>query len=166
MLVFLVLSASHFIFVRYAKLQKRHFRSEMLKRGGKDVFAYTLEESALYKDRGGIEWEEEGKELVINGKYHEIIQITCKNGMASLFLIRDDLENKLFADHFNLNNSNPTSLPGTLLHIMGLLFVHGLHDEFIVPEIQILDFLKGETPFALSSYSRKLIKPPMFRAFI
>jgi hypothetical protein len=164
LLLLLVLSLSHFIFVRYVKTQKHHFRSQVLKMGVNDVFAYTLIESDLYKDSNGIEWKDEGKELVVNGKYHEIIQISCKNGIATLLLVPDELENKLFSTYFNLRNANPNSLPGTLLHFMGLLFFHGIQAEFNSLKMQMVLFFKGEPPFTLSSYSEKIIKPPMFTA--
>lgn len=166
LLLLLVLSASHFIFIRYVKTQKHHFRSQVLKMGKEEVFAYTMKESALLKDSKGLEWKDKGKELVLNGKYHEILRITCKNGMATLLLVEDALENKLFSDYFNLRNHDSGSLPGTLLHFIGLLYLHDFQDSRIVLKEQMLLSNKGQLPFSLSSYSERILKPPLFRISI
>lgn len=165
LLLLLMISGSHFMFVRFVKSQKHHFRAQVLKSGSKEVFAFTMPSSALYKDIKGLEWKDEGKELVLNGIYHEIVKITCENGIATVLLIPDELENQLFSDYFSLRKHDAGSLPGTLLYFMGILYFQELNDSLCVMKEVLLQCIQRELSFNLSSYTEKIIKPPLFRIF-
>lgn len=163
LLLLLLISGSHFIFACYIKSQKHQFRSQMLRTGSKDAFRYTMPSSALFRDSRGLEWKDKGKELVLNGKFHEIMEITCHKGIATLLLIPDALENQLFSDYFSLRHHNAGSLPGTLLYFMGLLFFQDLKNTLCIIREVFLQLIQTTSSFNLSTYTEKIIKPPLFR---
>ncbi len=158
--LFLAISGSHTIFIRYVKSQKLRFRTELLRTGCNAAFTYTISTTALFKDHTGIEWKDEGKELVLDGKYHEILSIVYQNNVATLLLMPDAMENQLFSHYFYLRHTNDGALPGVLFHLMGLLFLHHLPSTFCVLEGQVLHTLNDGIQVDVTSFTEKIIKPP------
>ena len=97
----LLVSLRFVIFSACIQLQKPHFRQEaLLQSTGKDVRLFKIPLSALFVDGSGIEWKDRNKEVVIEGKFYEVITVIRKAGHADLFLIEDKGENDLFVEFF------------------------------------------------------------------
>ncbi len=160
--VLLMMSSSHFIFIRYIKTQKNIFRTQLLSQAEPKIFNYTIPETLLYLNLNGLEWKDEGKELVLNGKYHEILKITSQHGMATLTLVPDEIENERFKSYFNIHTSNNKHFSGFLFYLMGLLYLNQIPVLFNCILENTNYVFQNTVSFYLDAFLKRAIKPPLF----
>jgi len=156
------MSSSHLLFMKYIKTQKKIFRSQLLMQEETKMFEFTIGETLLYQDMNGLEWKDEGKELVFNGKYHEILKITYQNGMATLTLVPDEIENERFTSYFNIQTSKNKNFAGFLFYLMGLLFIPQIPFQLNTTFEKTCKALQCKVSFYLDGFLQRAIKPPLY----
>ena len=125
LLLFLLLglSGSYFLFVGYLKSQKREFRRLSLQQNHIAHRQLSLDRSWYLQNANGLEWKEEGKELLVGSKYYEVLKAEFNGAQVILTLIPDKEESRLFSTYLGLQNVDPFSLPGILFQLISLLFL-------------------------------------------
>ena len=88
------------------KFQKKTFRHSTLIHNKKKQKVFIISMQSLFVDNNEIEWKENNKEIVVNGKYHEVIEIKKDKNFYQVFAIEDNEENKLFYQFFISENLN------------------------------------------------------------
>ncbi len=103
--LFLILSIV-FVTARFSmlqftiKLHKKSFRYSTLIHNKKQLKVISIPSQSIFADSDGIEWKENNKEIVINGKYHEVVEIKKNQNSFQVFVIEDDEENLMFYKYF------------------------------------------------------------------
>jgi hypothetical protein len=111
------------LFNTYVRSQKQEFRKKTIEQYSKDLIQLQVKSEDLYKSKAGFEWEKNNKELVINGLYHEVLCVRMSGNTATIMILPDTAENKLFAGYFCEQKNTQQD------HPMMLLF-HFLFIEF------------------------------------
>lgn len=94
------------VFTSYIKSQKSDFRKTVLNANSQAIVTLEIPHAQLYKNTKGLEWKEKNRELVIHGKYHDVVRIEKGKCSATIYLLPDTLENELYAKYFETQNSN------------------------------------------------------------
>lgn len=123
-----MLGVTLFVALRFAvlhsvvKIQKKQFRHTALMQQKSEWITLTFNSEELYKDTKGVEWKENNKEIVINGKYHEVVSIEKKNGKYCVNIIDDRKENELFRDFFD-KIEKKGQLTDCILYVLAMNFI-------------------------------------------
>lgn len=97
----LVFVAARFSLLQFTiKLHKKNYRYSTLIHNKKQLKVISIPCQSIFIDNKGIEWKENNKEIVINGKYHEVIEIKKNKNFYQVFIIEDDEENLMFYKYF------------------------------------------------------------------
>jgi hypothetical protein len=100
--VLLLLSSSRFIiFNHYMGKQKETFRQKALLTNAKALSVLRIGKKDLYVDGSGREWKDGNRELLLNGKFHEVVAIKEDGRSVLLYLIEDSRESQLFHEFNN-----------------------------------------------------------------
>ncbi|MGE0567996.1 MAG: hypothetical protein AB7O73_08600 [Bacteroidia bacterium] len=148
------------LFTSYLHFKKIEFRQLTISNNtSKKTLTIPLEN--LFVNESGFEWENNNKELVIDGIYHEVLSITKFDNKAHITIIEDKAENELFHRFFASSQTAKSSLyhfAGWIL--FGYLESHPLQfSEFIPAEINI--HLKKLTCSLSTGFTQNFIKPPI-----
>lgn len=159
-LLFTVIAFKFLVFNSFIQSHKKDFREQLIEQSSEKIFVVKIALRNLLIDKPGFDWKENGKELVINGVYHEVIKIQKNDDHALISLIEDSQENELFNRYFCLNKD----MQDEYSDLMKLLFDLDCVDQktgyniqayFINNENEILYFM-----FSESDFLEELIKPP------
>ncbi len=108
---------SYILYKGYLKAYKADFRTYInLHQQHLPLVKHIIQKSELYVNTKLIQWEDEDKEVVINGKLYDVISSTIIKNTVELSLLEDTNEQgikKEFASSFDLTNSksnNPIKL--------------------------------------------------------
>ena len=143
----------------YAKNSKSAFRKHALESGMEKLDLYFAP-SQLYKDKAGIEWKDQGTELLLNNVFYEIISVQKKGQLMQVKVVEDKRENHLFSFFFKFQKKNRKTL-NDLFKLM-----HSLNYE--ASEVLCTAPLYGSSTKPMlpddadptPSYSPSLLKPP------
>ncbi len=124
----LILCLRFVIFETYISTHKQRFRIEALQRNEKAVKTLAVPLHELYKDFGGIEWKDQNRELVVNGKYHEVLHVEKRGQDALVFIIEDTEEDLLFAEFFSENDDQKNNFNLLTAFLFGLNFTSQFPD--------------------------------------
>lgn len=155
----LLIAGRHAFFMSYMKSQKTLFRAANFKNNLKQTKTVEIALADLFKDKNGLVWKEHRKELVIEGKYHEVVFIQKKKNKVLVFIIEDEKENQLFETFFSLHKSK-TNFFVDLIKILGqLTFLKQTTDQL---HFTVSYFKKTvQNPLLiLKNFQTQLIKPP------
>ncbi len=124
MLILFLLCFRFVSFNGYISSQKKALRAQLItKADARDLIHLKMKRSSLYQNTGILEWKENGRELVIDGLYHEVIAVKFCGDLAEVCLIEDKAENRLFAQFFSIEKDNGkhfAELSGALLSLVYL----------------------------------------------
>ncbi|MBA2611939.1 MAG: hypothetical protein H0U95_08215 [Bacteroidetes bacterium] len=150
-------------FISYIQVQKSGFREELIMNNTQQLSEIKFTAADIYISKNGFEWKEKNKELLINGKYHEVISVTKVNDHFVVKIIADKTENKLFEKFFALNKN---AQKGYVDLVKLLLSFNYLND---IPLNTVAIFCVGniKKPHAVFAFTStyfllKQIKPPQF----
>ena len=160
LLVFTILAFKFLFFTSFIKSHKKDFRKQLIEQSSEKVFVLKIALHELLVDKPGFDWKEKGKELVINGVYHEVVKIKKFDDHALVSLIEDSQENEMFNKYFCLNKN----MQNEYSDLMKLLLDFGYIDQKINYNIQSY-FVNSENAsmdviFSESDFLNKIIKPP------
>ncbi len=119
------------------KVQKKQFRKTVLLQQINELKQITVSADDLYKDTKLIEWKENNKEVVINGKYHEVISVEKKDGCYIVSIIEDSKENELFKNFFEKTDKNG-HLADCITLVLGMNFVTSQPIQFKPAEDNVI----------------------------
>lgn len=146
----------------YLELKKEDFRSQILKTALKNsnVEQLSILKCDLFKNKNGLEWLENNKEILIEGNYYEVLKLEEKENIIIISLINDKKENKLFSVFFEKNFYHNHLLELILKLHSGLnqanTFAYNCED--LVCDVKINFYFFNS--FKLKKYNSKVIKPP------
>ncbi|MDI1354739.1 MAG: hypothetical protein PSX36_07465 [bacterium] len=122
-LVLLFVIVFQFVFfISYITVQKNEFSKKVLAERTELGLEVRMGRSEVFANTPGLEWKEEGNELVIQGVFYEVISIHYSGQVAIVRVIADTAENNLFATYFELHKKTDKGLHCFLSLIMGLQF--------------------------------------------
>lgn len=122
-LIILVIGLRYSLFVSFIQLKKADFRQELLIKNVSNLIRIEMDRKQLFKDTKTISWKDENKELVLNGKFHEVVSIKDSCGLAIVTLIEDEQENHLFSHFFSLQNKDPNSFASQFSIFLNFYFL-------------------------------------------
>ncbi len=133
----LLTSLRYQIFRSFTKSQKASFRQELLLQNKKEIIFIELATQDLFKDKDGLEWKDENKELTINGQYHEVLKLVKKGASTLVYLIADKKESELYANYFQTQNSNNGTYHFLKLFLSLQYYCPDAKNTFIIPVAEI-----------------------------
>ena len=142
--------------------QKTIFRQQIAKDHTHKIITLELSEADLFANKNGLEWKEKNKELIVNGKYHEVIAIKKQGKHVFVSIIEDKLENSLFERFFaakQIDNSFFNDLVNLLFNLTYLK-----NDTLITINVFNTGFknYSVSSEFSIRDFHSELIKPPRF----
>lgn len=118
------------LFKLYIKCQKTNFRNELICKGSSSLEEIEISTTDLYKNKKGVEWHENNKEIIINETFFEVIKVISKKDITVLQVVKDEKENKLFASYFNNKLINKDFLVQLIKIMCGLHLVNTCNYDF------------------------------------
>lgn len=118
------------LFKFYIKCQKTDFRQELISVHSGSMEELEMNTSDLYKNKKGVEWHENNKEITVNEVFFEVIKVVSKKNTTVLHVIKDEKENNLFASYFNNKLINNDFLIQLVKIMCGLHLVNTCNYEF------------------------------------
>lgn len=160
MLLFTVLAFKFLFFTSFIKSHKKDFRKQLIEQSSESVFDLKIALNEVLVDKPGFDWKEKGKELVINGVYHEVVKIKKFKDHAIVSLIEDSQENELFNKYFCLNKNMQNEYSDLMKLLLDFNCIeqqtaYNIHTYFVNCKNVSQDFM-----FTEFDYFNKLIKPP------
>ncbi|MFO0322594.1 MAG: hypothetical protein ACK504_09230 [Bacteroidota bacterium] len=156
----MLLVASRFmVFCSVVNAQKKQFRQTTLLQQKTELKQIAFRDNELYNDVKGVEWKENNKEIVLNGKYYEVVSIEKKVGIYVVNIIEDTKENELF-EFFFKNTERKGELTDYLTLVLGMNFITSEAIKFKNTQAGLANH---QTPFTLKSgieLSNRTEKPP------
>jgi hypothetical protein len=113
-------SFNYIVFRVYIKTQKKEFRKSLAIENSNLLRTYQVNEHELFVSCRGFEWVDNNKEIIISGKYFDVLSIENTNGIAHITLVEDDKESNLFDRFFSSQKKNQDLLI-TFLKLMNTL---------------------------------------------
>lgn len=162
LLVFCTVIFNYLFFIGYINSKKTDFRKELLQSNISIFEKKEILKADLYKNKNGIVWHENNKEISVNGCFYEVLRIEQKADVSVLYIINDKKENDLFTSYNSVNNTNKAP---TLNFVKLFLSLHYLKTENLNLEV---DPGKTEkigicTVYQFhSDFTFKKVKPPRF----
>jgi len=86
--------------VLFTDVKKSEFRHDLLKQNLSCFEKKEILKSDLYKDKNGIVWHENNKEIDLNGEFFEVVKIEEHGTSVTLCILKDKKENDLFASYY------------------------------------------------------------------
>lgn len=125
---------SFLLYKGYLKAYKSDFKAYInLNKQHLPLVKYSILKSELYVNTNLIQWEDENKEIVIEGKLYDIISKTSTNNTIVLDLLEDTKEYELkkeFANSFDVEHSKSNSPIKLLKQFLALKCITVPHFEF------------------------------------
>jgi len=116
---------SFFIYKIYLKSYKKEFRSFINIQKQDKLEFYTIPLNQLYVSSAVLKWEDENKEVIIEGKLYDVIALVIQNDQVILSLLPDFKELQLkqeFANLFNDSSKNISPFLNLLKQMLNLKF--------------------------------------------
>jgi len=116
---------SFFIYKIYLRSYKKEFRSFVNIQKQDKLESYTIPLNQLYVSSAVLKWEDENKEVIIEGKLYDVIALVIQNDQVILSLLPDFKELQLkqeFADLFNDSAKNSSPFLNLLKQMLNLKF--------------------------------------------
>jgi hypothetical protein len=104
----------------YLHGQKEAFRSTLLHSKSQHIKTIEVDVQRIYANCPGFEWKENNTELLINGKYFEVLEVVRQNDLFIIKVIEDSRENELTEKFLNQHE--------------------GQNEDFLILLSQILNF--------------------------
>lgn len=160
-LVLLLVIVCRFVFfMSYIHFQKSEFRKEVLKGEVEQALAIRMNYSDIFVNRPGFEWKERGRELVIQGIYHEVISIRYAGGQAIVTIIADKAENDLFKKFFDSHKKNDKVMNCLMSLLLGFQFEQAECLEVFIHDPSSTAWLSETGKSILNGYLSLSVKPP------
>lgn len=147
------------IFTFYIQSQKWEFRQAVLNSDTKALVCIAMSNEDLYKNTKGIEWKEKNKELVLAGKYHEVVRIERGKSSTTIYLLPDTAENELYAKYFETQNSNKDTYHFLKLFLSLQFYFSAPQNTLFIPAEEISEFA-AISPELQKGASRDFFIPP------
>lgn len=104
--VFCGILFNYLLFISIINASKSDFRKDLLSNGLSIVQTKKMALKELYKDSENIIWKENNKEIMIGGRYYEVLDVRVSAGEATISFIEDARENELFSSYFSTKKQN------------------------------------------------------------
>ena len=146
------------VFTALIKLQKGEFRERAISLGSSKSRQIIFSAADLFKDTKKLEWRESNKEILLEGRYYEVVSIQ-KHGDVYIANITEDLwENDLFELFFNelMENDDLNDFVEMLVQDYELPAEQGLNTPFTGAIKHFTQYIEKEMP----SLFFRIIKPP------
>lgn len=117
---------SFFIYKIYIKSYKKEFRSFISDQKQDNLESHTIPLAQLYISSDVLKWEDENKEVILNGKLYDVIKTVIVNDQAILCLLPDLKEIQLkqeFASLYNDSAKSSSPFMNLLKQMLNLKFV-------------------------------------------
>ncbi len=147
------------IFNSYVRVQKHEYRKKALENHIGEVRTIDCRSQDLYNNKPGFEWKKNNKEVVINGVYHEVLNIVRKGSAVKIYVIPDTEESKLFNSYFtsDKNKDNNSSICALILNVLMMFEKESIHFTRTADRIHYNVTPEGSLP---SGHTNSMIKPP------
>ncbi|MCW3077303.1 MAG: hypothetical protein JWO32_1912 [Bacteroidetes bacterium] len=158
LLVFCIVIFNYLFFIVFVKVQKADFRKELLNSSSLSVEKLQINKTDKIAE---IEYDQNTDEVILNGRYFEILRVEKKDNNIVLYVIKDEKENKLFDSFF----SSQSKSHDLLFNIVKLFLSLHISEAAVQSPNSSCSFFKNENP-AYSKvwrdcmFSLKRIKPP------
>lgn len=159
-LIFVLVSFRYLFFISSIRLQKSEFRRQLIESSDKQIIQLEIDAKELFKDKAGLEWKKNNKELLVNGEYHEVIGLKKINGKIIVSIIEDKAENELFKKYFGLNNKVNSGLADLIKLLLNFNCVSVSFDTKVLREYRTCNPLVTKLLFTETDFKLRLIKPP------
>lgn len=154
-----IIGFRYIIFKTVINYKKTEFRQNLIKQKQNNTLTINVSQDQLYKDKKGIEWKEGGKEVLINGKYYEVISVSRRNDSYIVSLSEDVKENEVFKTYFDLEETNE-ELPYDILSDLELDFFLPTSQETFFQNQEIIAHCTKYLYADIPSVYFRIIKPP------
>jgi hypothetical protein len=154
----LLISAKFMLYTCFQQAQKYNLRHNTLSSSTK-LLTIELSENELFKNTKGREWRDNGKELVINQLYYEVISIQFVHQHWYLLIKEDNFESALIALFSNDEENGADQ--GTLSKL--LLSEYQLPKDYLLKVHATIHYNTWQTysdPIA-KGHLIPIIKPPV-----
>lgn len=158
LIVLLTVQVSNYIlFVLYQSGQKEIMREKLKSSDNVNTLTFYLSNDHLFKNKGGLEWKDENKEVVYQGKYYEILGIKRLSDCFILKLKEDIFENKLIS-RFTILFQNSNQICSFLNNLFQFSFYDcpvlrpqfiSFHSNIVYPVVKLLTW---KNRYAFSVY--------------
>jgi hypothetical protein len=147
-------------FISYVRSQKTEFRRTVIANGLHHLKRIEFPAAELYKNKNGFEWKENNRELVIDGKYFEVISVINTDNLSVVLVIEDSEENELFKKYLTLNKTIQGKYKHLTILFLDFSFI-GTYDSIHFPSIeQNLNQQCANRYLLAQGKYREMIKPP------
>ncbi len=148
--------------MEYVDLKKSDFRKDLLNSKIEVFEKIEISKNDLYKNKNGVVWHENNKEISTNGNYYEVIKIEETANSNTVYLLNDKSENELFASFYSIQNKKNEPVLHFVKLLLNLTYVQALDVSF--DESSVIENVKPvyNLSFYSSQYADKKIKPPRF----
>ena len=150
----------YLFFLSYLRQQKSEFRAELIRDKHNEVTVLKISLEELFRDKINFEWKNHNKELVIEGKYHEVIKVEKLEKYALVYVIEDQAENDLMSHYFKLDKSKHNQSAD----LIKILLSHYYYNNSTSLSIRSFESAYpnhwNKTQITISSFKTKLRKPP------
>jgi hypothetical protein len=150
-------SLRHVLMQSYIAAKKTELRQLAFATDQSKLITIALDAANIYKDTGIFEWKENNRELIISGKYHEVVGIASSGTFILVTLIEDTAENELLAVFLRLGAGGEMYKFLQVLLSMVFISVFSLYLP-VMPVSRIVYPLSSKR--CLPGQATKLIKPP------
>ena len=149
-------------FIGYINVKKGDFRQELLQTNKLIFEKKELLKEDLFKNKNGIVWHENNKEISMNGGFYEVVKIEEKGNLKVLYLIKDKKENDLFTSFFLNQNQNKEPLLNFVKLFLNLNYLKTTAFNFDYNPVCTWEKPSYTTVILDSQFSFKKVKPPRF----
>ncbi|HQQ94127.1 MAG TPA: hypothetical protein PLQ93_06200 [Bacteroidia bacterium] len=160
----LLVNSMFILFNQYVSIQKKQFRQESLISGQDHCQEILLNEGDLYRDKPGFEWKEHNRELLIDGKYFEVLKVEHVASGVIVLLIPDVQENLLFASYFQKQKQRNNHLLFSLISLFGMQYVHAVNEAEAFTGFESQNYLYVPDQRTCRPCTTDLLKPPASQA--
>ena len=158
-LLCVLISAKYLLYSGYQYTHKSNLRQTTLL-SKNNLLSIEIVKGDLYKNGKGMEWKDDGKELVVNNHYYEVITIKSFNHHYLILLKEDSIESA-FLSIFSDEEDSPSDR-GALSKI--LLSEYQLPHSYLIslyPSFMASQRLTYSSALA-NGFKMPAIKPPAF----
>lgn len=163
LLIFVVciVSIRFLFFISYIQFQKSNLRAQLLTDKSAEILRLTFAENDVYEDQKGFEWKENNKELVINGKYFEVLKTEKVNGKIIVSVLADKAEDELINAFFDSKKNSDTDFVNLLKDFLNLTYLKDhTSSKLLNLFFPVMDFFVFKSS-SLQHFYCELIKPPI-----
>ncbi|PBQ34738.1 hypothetical protein CNR22_24165 [Sphingobacteriaceae bacterium] len=164
-MVFFLITGRFLVFMGFLESQKPAFRNYIILNQLSKTVSIKLASEDLFKDKNGLYWQDDNKELVKSGSYFEIVCIKLIKDSAVVFILEDANETRLFQKFFCLTTTN-TSLLVEFIKLLSNLSFLSFEDISLKHFFSLIKKQNTHIFFKPQQFHAELIKPPKFQQII